>query len=92
MPQGVSGVGVLGRDGVLVGVVSARDVRAMIASAALFDLMHAPLRTFFEAVNRTRTDVMSPAIRCQAKVPRIPADLSLSLSLSNTHCFYLYVR
>jgi hypothetical protein len=62
----------------------------MIASGELFDLMNVPLRAFFEVVNRSRVNAMSPAIRCQAKVLFIPRShplTSLTFSTPNSHSF-----
>lgn len=59
----VGAVAVVGREGNLVGTVSARDVREVIKRPNLFATLNSPLRDFFSAMHAGDVDIRAPAVQ-----------------------------
>lgn len=64
--QSISAVPVLGMNGVVVGNVSARDLRNLVTDPTMFSLLHEPVRHFLAQASTLDHEAMNPAITCRA--------------------------
>ncbi len=65
--QHISAVPVIGFNGMVVGNVSARDVRQLIIAPDNYRMLNGPVRQFLSAVSTVEHEAMCPAITCRPK-------------------------